>query len=46
MTTLLLIVAGLVGPAIVVLLVLFVLGSLVASLADGAPIGLVRPNAS
>jgi hypothetical protein len=45
-TTALLVVAGLVAPAIVVLLVLFLLGSFVAALAEGANAGLIRPNPS
>jgi hypothetical protein len=45
-TTALLVVAGIVGPAIVVLLVLFLLGSFVAALADGDGVGVVRPNPS
>jgi len=42
----LLVAAGLTAPAIVVLLVLFLLGSFVASLAEAAPTDLVRPNPS
>ncbi|HET7472895.1 MAG TPA: hypothetical protein VFJ71_07210 [Candidatus Limnocylindrales bacterium] len=46
MTTALLVAAGLTAPAIVVLLVLFLLGSFVASLAEAAPTDLVRPSPS